>query len=201
MLTSQPTVFRLTLIALALVGSVFSTLDLSYSYADDDTFHLNATKTQFLPDIMYGHWSIKATVVDSDTPPGMYQPMSYEVWSLERDSKHVTIANVANSAKTEISVDQVRGQTATFHHESMTNHDRLRVIEVPTITVEGDRMWGVNKQQLVYLDSHGNPEQIFNITLQLEGSRLSQGHGQFSYGTPRTNEQPTFTVEPLKHEN
>ena len=191
---------RLAIVSLLIGGGLLVTLSVAPSYADDDTFHLNATKTQFLPDIMYGHWSIKATVIESDTPPGMYQPMSYEVWSLERDSTRVTIANVANAAKTEISVDQVHGQTATFHHESMGNHDRLRVIEVPTITVNGDHLTGVNRQQLVYLDNRGNTEQVFNITLQLEGSRLSQGHGQFSYGTPKTNEQPTFTVEPLKHE-
>ncbi len=169
--------------------------------ATDDngtTFKLNVVKDQYLPPEMYGTWNIKATVIKSNAPPGWFLPYTVEMWTLNRENNRVTLQNIVNGASAQVTVDQVQGKTATFHRVARFPHER--VTETPTITVDGNRISGFNRWEVVVLDRKDKPKSVFNVEIQLEGTRLA--NAKKTFGNPDPDDKPfEFEIAPFEHEN
>jgi len=197
----KPSLFRNSLLGKSiLLGACLclfipSALSQLPSFDDDNgpTFHLNASKDKNLPPAMYGTWSIHATVLESNAPYGSYQPASTELWMLDKEDGVITLRNIVTNAVASINVDRVVGNTATFHHVANVPSRGMRIVEMPTLTVTGDHLSGMNEQTVVFY--RGNQfAGAYNLKIQLEGTRLSGAKVTFG----DSNQQPSFEVAPLQ---
>jgi hypothetical protein len=168
------------------------------SFDDDNgtTFRLNASKSKNLPPAMYGTWSIHATVLESNAPYGTYQPSSSELWMLDKEDGVITLRNIITNAVASISVDRVVGNTATFHHVANVPDRGMRIVEMPTLTVSGDHLSGMNEQTVVFYRG-GQFAAAYNLKIQIEGTRLAGAKVTFS-DTQTQNPVPRFEVAPLQ---
>lgn len=164
---------------------------------DGPTFSLNASETRFLPPAMYGTWNIETKVLKSNAPPWLFTHTGNELWTLSRDSGTVTLTNIVTHAAATITVDEVNGDTATFHHVATDTAQRMKIKETPTITVEGDKIYGINRQELTLL-RRGKPHSVFHLEIQLEGRRLAGA--QVLFRDPEIYE-PKLEVAPLQFED
>ncbi len=164
---------------------------------DTPTFKLNVVEKRFLPPAMYGTWDIEATVLKSTAPPWLYMPSSSEVWTLQRDNGQVTLTNVVTNATASIEVDKVENDTATFHHVANVPDRNMKILEAPTLTVKGNHLDGVNRQQLSIIED-GKIRAVYHIDVQIKGTRLTGA--QLKFRDPE--DMPgTFEVAPLQFED
>jgi hypothetical protein len=165
------------------------------------TFKLNASESKFLPPAMYGTWSIEATVISSTAPNGLYMPRTHEIWALDRDDAVITLKNMSNNASATIEVDQVSGNTATFHHEASGQsgyymmQQKIKIRETPTLTVDGDRMSGTNNQLVKLYNHRGQLTATYTAVIQVEGTRLAGA--KVTFGNVY-EPKPEFEVAPLQ---
>ncbi len=170
-------------------------------------FELKVTETRFLPDAMYGRWSVTAKLTRTTIPGGVPQT-TYNNWSLEQIDNRVFISNIDNGAKAGIDVDEVKDRTATFHHKVILpernplrvifgreSSDRDFMIEQPTITVDGDRMIGKTIQRFYHV-KNGEVEQVFTAEFLLHAERLTNGRVQMG----RKANDIDFEIEEIQHE-
>ena len=141
------------------------------------------TESRYLPPAMYGQWSVTATLLETNTP-AYFSPVVHDIWILEETGSQVTITNPSNGASATISVDKVEGNTATFHRTVTAGKNR-RISEQPTVTVEGDRMYGQTIDQVVYL-KEGQVQKALIGKYRLEAERISGARARFGQdvGTP-----------------
>jgi hypothetical protein len=157
---------------------------------------LGVNKSQYLPPEMYGTWSIQARVIRADDPTVIINSVSTEMWGLEQEAEIVVLSNISNSARANINVEKVQGNTATFHHKAIDEEHGLTVLETPTITVDGDHLSGINRQEHRFYSWRGHLKKVVLIDLAIEGSRLSPAKKRFGgYTAP---ESPEFEVAPLQ---
>lgn len=165
---------------------------------DVPTFKLNVSQEQFLPPAMYGTWSIVATVLKSDAPPGAYAPYSNELWTLTRENNEIMLKNIVSNAAAKINVDKVEGNTATFHHIANAKHMRMKIIETPTVTVNLDSLKGMSRQEVIFYDKKGKPRFTYHLEMKIEGSRLADSRVTFK--NPFEN-PPRFEIAPLQFQD
>lgn len=162
------------------------------------TFKLNASKIEHLPPAMYGTWGINARLIRTTAPPGMIAPETYEMWTLDKTADAVTLKNIVSNATTSIHIDKVEGNTATFHHTATSASKKFKLVEVPTVTVEGDRLSGVNRQKVFFYDPQGRVKRSYEADIAVEGTRLSGP--KFTFRDP-VEHPPDFEVAPIQFEN
>ncbi|MBY0402515.1 MAG: hypothetical protein K2X66_01330 [Cyanobacteria bacterium] len=152
--------------------------------------------TNFLPPAMYGQWSVMATLIESNTP-NFFTPQVTEIWVLEQSGNSVTISNPANGASATINIDKVKGNTATFHRMQYSRPER-RILESPTVTVDGDLMVGTTLNALEVV-KNGKVVQGFYSKYSLKAERLGGARvkfGQSNFGSPEPDE---FVIEKVRH--
>jgi hypothetical protein len=157
-----------------------------------DVYNAGVTVVKELPPLMYGVWSIQGRIIKTDHPA--FAPISTEIWELARGFNTVTIENVVNQARASITVDAVQGNTASFHRVYKSQDGRFRIIERPTITVEGNFLTGKNLQTYTYYFRDGSVRAEYFVEAQLSGTRLAQESYQFK----ALEGPPQFEIEPLK---
>jgi hypothetical protein len=152
--------------------------------------------TNFLPPAMYGQWSVVATLMESNTP-NFFTPQVTEIWVLEQSGNSVTISNPANGASATINIDKVKGNTATFHRMQYSRPER-RILESPTVTVDGDLMVGTTLNALEVV-KNGKVVQGYYSKYSLKAERLGGARvkfGQSNFGSPEPDE---FVIEKVRH--
>ena len=152
------------------------------------------SETLFLPQAMYGTWSIRATVVQSDAPLGEFQSVTNEIWTLARENDKVTIENIVTNAKASIHVEKVEDNIATFHHESESSDGSFAIYETPTVAVRKDSLIGSNDQVYVFY-RNGREVERYHLKVNITGSRLAKQTRKFG---PEL--EPNIEVEPLQKE-
>lgn len=185
------------LLAWCLTGSgIAMAQDESSLPAEDNapTFKLNVIQSHYLPPAMYGTWSITTTVLRSTAPPGSYMPLGSEIWSLGQEQGDVILKNLATHAVTSVHVDQISGNTATFHHTADSPSQNLKILETPTITVTGNTLTGINRQEVTFYRNK-KPVATYVLEIQVEGSRLAGA--QVLFENPAGEHSPQFEVAPL----
>ena len=148
----------------------------------------------FLPPEMYGTWSIRAVVVQSDAPINEFQPVSQEIWTLERSGNDVTIENVVTNAKASVHVDKVQDNIATFHHDSAASDGSMSISETPTVAVRKDSLIGSNDQVYVFYQG-GREVRRYHLKVNVTGTRLAKQTQQIA---PEV--KPNFEILPLTQE-
>ncbi len=165
---------------------------------DGPVFKINVSTTRFLPPAMYGTWNITTMVLKSTAPAWLYTPAGSEIWALGKDNNEVTLTNMITNAVATINVDNVMGDTATFHHLASDASHQFSVLEVPTITVHGDQLTGINHQKLM-LYRHGKLEKTYYLDIQLVGNRLTGA--KVTFGNPDAPTHHDFEVAPVQFED
>ncbi|MDX2085039.1 MAG: hypothetical protein SFZ03_06600 [Candidatus Melainabacteria bacterium] len=132
------------------------------------TFTLSATVARYLPKAMYGQWSVTSQLVSSNQPDRL-PPLIHNIWQLEQQGDDVILSNPENGASATVNVQAVSGNTATFYR--LLESKRERLFEKPTVTVEGDRLFGTIEQRLERASGKGL--EVMLATYRLEASRLS----------------------------
>lgn len=146
----------------------------------------------FLPPEMYGTWSIRAVVVQSDAPINEFQPVSQEIWTLERSGNNVTIENVVTNAKASVHVDKVQDNIATFHHDSTASDGSMSISETPTVAVRKDALIGSNDQVYVFYRG-GREVNRYHLKVNVTGTRLAKQTRQIA---PEV--KPNFEILPMQ---
>lgn len=152
---------------------------------------ISISKTLYLPPEMYGQWSVTGRLVESNTER-FFNPVVHDVWVLERRGDEVVISNPANGASAAIEVDEVDGNTATFHRMVMNGSNKI-YFEMPTISVTGDHLVGytINKFQLV---KDGKIKKSYYARYQLDAQRIGGSSVKF-----RNEEvEPALDVEEVR---
>jgi hypothetical protein len=149
--------------------------------------------SQYLPPEMYGQWSVRATLIESNQPD-LFSKVVNDIWNLERVDEVVIVSNPVTGASAAINVDSVKGNTATFHRWVNVS-PKKRFVETPTVTVKGDRLSGVTVDQ-IQLISQGKLVQSYYGTYLLEATRVSGARVQFGEKDP--NAPVEFEIEEIK---
>lgn len=141
---------------------------------DDDagparTIKAGVSKSLYLPEEMYGYWSVTGTLLESNSPTSFNRIM-HNIWVLEQVGDSVVITNPISGASASVNVEKVEGQTATFHHTVMLKSGRV-FFEMPTVTVNGDQMFGVIVNEFRYL-KNGKVSQSYYAKYRLEARRI-----------------------------
>lgn len=157
-------------------------------------FKLQVSETRFLPPAMYGQWSVTATLIASDMGDAL-SPVAHDIWLLARDGDQVTLSNPVTGAFASVSVDRVQGQTATFHHGVVLRPGRRTLIERPTVTVAGDRLYGETTHEYRLL-RNGVVERVYHARFRIEAERLSPARAQWQ-AVPQT---PAFEIEDIQRD-
>lgn len=165
---------------------------------DAPTFQAGVRQDRILPPAFYGRWNIVATTLETTAPEGLFLAKSSEIWELSQSQHVVTVENVINRANASVSIDEVKGSTATFHHTA--GNETTRILEIPTVTVSGDRLFGVNMQTLQYLRNNKVVKE-FKFRKQVEGYRLASEGFRFKPALGSGDGgKPDFEVAPLEPE-
>lgn len=130
------------------------------------------TKSRFLPKDMYGRWSVTATLIRTNLP----QPLTnvvHDIWNLTKDGEMVFISNPVSGAEASISVDKVVGQTATFHHQVVIRPGKEVMIEQPTVTVAGSRLFGKTQHTFLKIRD-GQVVRRYIALFDIEAKRLGE---------------------------
>lgn len=160
------------------------------------TLQAELNETHYLPPAMYGRWSIVATVLRSNAPVQFYEPKANELWTLSESDGTVTLQNIVTQAAATIQVDNVSGNTATFRHTAEIPSRRWKIIEIPTVTVDGDKLSGINRQQVMIYDHNRHLSATYEVDIRVEGTRLAGARTIFGNPAPKD-----FDVEPLQFKN
>jgi hypothetical protein len=136
---------------------------------------VSITKFHQLPPAMVGEWSVSGRLIQSDLP-GFFAPVVHDVWILSQDGRTVTLSNPASGASTQIAVEAVEEDTATFQHQVPL--DRGRVIsERPTLTLRGDTMTGTSRNRLTLLKQGKQYEAVYELrAVRMGGSAFRLQH-------------------------
>ncbi|MEB3285949.1 MAG: hypothetical protein VKJ04_00445 [Vampirovibrionales bacterium] len=110
---------------------------------------ISISRSEYLPDDMYGYWSVTGTLMESNSPD-YFNRLVHNIWVLEQSGEKVVVSNPVNGASASIDVDKVEGQTATFHRTVILKGGKI-FFEMPTVTVNVDRLDGTTINEIRYL--------------------------------------------------
>jgi hypothetical protein len=158
-------------------------------------FVLGISTTQTLPNAMYGQWSMTATLLDASAPD-YFVPLIHDIWHLDQQGQHVVISNPVTGASAAITVDQVEGATASFHHV-VSDNPKQQFSEHPTVKVTANSLSGTTHTQVLWLNK-GQVTKRLSATYHLEGQRI--GGPSVRFGQERSQESPLFEIEYIRPE-
>jgi len=102
-------------------------------------------KSKELPHEFYGTWSVSSVVLETNEPETYYGRGS-DVWTLQKDKDVITLSNPSTGASASITVDEVKGLSATFTR--VENTDKFKEHEQVNITVYEDNFYGSDSIQI-----------------------------------------------------
>lgn len=149
------------------------------------------SKSLYLPPDMYGHWSVTGTLIDASSN-SRFNPIVHDIWILEKQGDQIVVTNPVTNASASIEVDKVDGNTATFHR--MMVNDNKVVLEMPTLTVEGDSLTGINiyKSQRI---KNGKIVKSYYGKYRLEAKRIGRSRVKFR---DDNGLRPQFEIEEVQ---
>ncbi|MBX2861136.1 MAG: hypothetical protein KTR14_07870 [Vampirovibrio sp.] len=157
-------------------------------------FKLGIATTQYLPQEMYGQWSMTATLEET-TAPRMFSPIIHDIWVLARDGDAVTVTNPKTGASATVHVDEVHNNTATFHRRFVPPKGRRVFQEQPTVTVDTDHLYGRTLLKFSRIRRNGTKKTYF-ARYHLEGERI--GGERVTFGAERGG--PELIIEDVRQE-
>lgn len=152
------------------------------------------SQSAYLPPAMYGHWSLRATLIRSNRPEVFSQTIQ-DVWVLERIGEQVIVSNPATGGSAAVQVDQVVNDTATFHHKVPEGPKRF-FLEQPTVTVAGDRLYGQTLNRVVFYRPGDAKPVVYYGLYTLEAERL--GGARLEFGRKPSSEHLEFDIAPVQ---
>jgi hypothetical protein len=158
-------------------------------------FILGISKTQTLPNAMYGQWSMTATLLNA-SESDYFVPLIHDIWHLDQQGQHVVISNPITGASAAITVDQVEGTTASFHHV-VSDSPKQQFSEHPTVRVNANSLSGITKTQVVWF-KNGQITKRLTAEYRLEGQRI--GGPSVRFGQDQSNDTPTFEIDDIRPE-
>ncbi len=153
------------------------------------------SKSQFLPPEMYGTWELTSKLIDTNARREIGH-VTHNIWVLQRMGEQVILSNPNTGASTSIQVDNVRGTTATFHHISIPQKN-LILFEMPTITVDKDRLKGITYNKSQKTNSKGAIVKSYYYQYQLEGRRI--GGSRIKFKNEEETDDLDFEVEEVQY--
>jgi hypothetical protein len=132
------------------------------------------SKTLYLPPEMYGQWTVTGIV--KETNISNLVPMANDIWILQRQGDAVVITNPANGASAAVNVDNVEGNTATFHRSGQSG--KMVRSETVTLTVNGDQLYGKNMRREEVV-KNGQVVKVNYALFELQGVRISGASAVF----------------------
>ncbi len=141
-------------------------------------FKLRATESYTLPPDMYGQWTVIATLLKSNMPQAINQRI-YDIWQLNQASDKVSLSNPNTGAFATITVDDVEGNTATFHHKVVMKPGRQYLVERPTVSVNGNNMVGTTTHSYIITDRNGQVKHVYTALFRINAQRLSKSRVAF----------------------
>lgn len=127
------------------------------------------SKSLYLPDDMYGYWSVTGTLLETNAP-GSFNQILHDIWVLEEVGDEVRISNPVTGASASVNVEKVEGNTATFHRTFVSRGGRV-FFEMPTVTVFGDILNGSTINQFRFL-KNGKVSQSYYAKYRLDARRI-----------------------------
>jgi hypothetical protein len=152
--------------------------------------------SQYLPPEMYGHWSVRETLVSTDSPDTC-KPFINDVWILDQVGETVVLTNPVTRASATLHVDQVQGNRAQFHRDIRSS--RERVVESPDITVTADKLFGQTQIYWERYNRQGKVVETRRYTYRFEADRVGNARVQFGPTVPA--QALEFEIAPVEKRN
>ena len=95
-----------------------------------------------LPAEFFGTWRV-VSIQTYCSNPLLNTPYSLDIWNLSRVNNVITLTNPQTGAIASVKIDEVQKNTVKFTREEVSNTER--VIETPTITINGENFVGTDK--------------------------------------------------------
>ena len=95
-----------------------------------------------LPAEFFGTWRV-ISIQTYCSNPLLNTPYSLDFWNLSRANNVITLTNPQTGAIASVKIDEVQKNTVKFTREEFS--DTERVIETPTITINGENFTGTDK--------------------------------------------------------
>lgn len=146
------------------------------------------SKSLYLPPEMYGQWNITGKLIETNVPNSY--PVATDIWILEREGDVVVVTNPANGASAQVNVDQVEGETATFHKVGRLGSTVKT--ETVTVTVNGDTLFGKNMIRDQKYAKDGSLVRDLYAVFTLQGTRIGGARTTFR---PETSQGPDIEIE------
>jgi len=122
-----------------------------------------------VPEEFYGSWSVNSELIDTNNPE-KYRARSSDVWVLSKSGQTIILSNPSTGANAAITVQDVKGNTATFRREERT--DTYREVEEAKLTIDGDRFYGTDILVTQYF-SNGVTSDLDIVKYKIEGRKIS----------------------------
>ncbi|MFN8615403.1 MAG: hypothetical protein U0003_05810 [Vampirovibrionales bacterium] len=155
-------------------------------------FQLRVTESYQLPAEMYGQWSVTATLLNTNMP-GQHAQVVNDIWNLVQQGDVVTLSNPNTGATATITVDAVKGNTATFTHKAVIKSGREYLVERPTVTVRGNSMRGTTTHQYISM-RQGRVMGVYTAVFAIDAVKLGDESPRF--GTAPAD----FVIEDIQPE-
>ena len=100
-----------------------------------------------LPSGFYGIWSVASALIETNNEE-IFRQNSLDLWQLSKDGNIITLSNPVSGATASITVENVKGNKASFFRDKITPTKKER--ERAEITIEGDTFYGYDTLTIEY---------------------------------------------------
>jgi hypothetical protein len=128
------------------------------------------TKSKDLPQELYGTWSVSSVVLETNQPE-LYRGKVSDIWTLQKNQDTITLTNPSTGATASITVDEVKGNTATFTRTA--NDGKVKEYEQVKITVVKDNFWGSDTIKIEYYNNKGKYLYTSSVKYDVTGKKIT----------------------------
>ena len=131
---------------------------------------LLTAEISMVPNTFYGTWRVVSKMTNSNS--GIFKDKSLDVWNLSRTGDVITLYNLFNGAKAQITVSEADTKHVVFTKNAKKKDKEL--IDTVEINISGDSFYGVDKI-VIKTYVNGKIEKTESARYHITGEKIGGG--------------------------
>ena len=140
----------------------------SFSAAEETK--LLTAEISMVPNTFYGTWRVVSKMTNSNS--GIFKEKSLDVWNLSRTGDVITLYNLFNGAKAQITVSEADTRRVVFTKNAKQKNKEL--VDTVEINISGDSFYGVDKI-VIKTYVNGKIEKTESAKYHITGEKIGGG--------------------------